>query len=351
MSRHCRYSNSALASAIGLVSTFVWAEPAAPLDLTWQAPSECPGASWVQNEVERLVGPGRRKVRVQGVVTQDAAKGRFLVRIELSGEIEGVRTLSATSCASAARAAALIMALSIDPQAASLLSGQREPSPEASEPARAVQQRKGPAPNSGTPAAKQPAAEASASDTRDATAAPSGMRAKHEDARMHGLVFAGLSGEQASVPQFGIGAGLGGGVELGRVRADVAVSAVPSVHGRVDGDPERGASFTLGLVAARVCPELANGALGVFACGAVRATRIWTKGTGVPESFSRHTDLLAMGVGGLLRWPGHSPWAAELGVELDVPLNRPEFVVENAGPVYRPHAVGGSGMLAVGWRF
>ena len=117
------------------------------------------------------------------------------------------------------------------------------------------------------------------------------------------------------------------------------------------GSSEQGVDFAAGGLTLRVCPRALDGALGVFACLGAHATRIWAEGTGVPERFARHGDVWAASLGGKLRWPGASPLAAELDLELIVPFTRPEFVIENLAPAYRVPVVGVSGALALAYEF
>ncbi|MDI1432967.1 hypothetical protein [Polyangium sorediatum] len=86
--------------------------------LRWSAPEGCPTAAVVSAEVDRLLG-GRgaqaAPLDVTAEVKRDEA-GRFRVRLETRSE-EGPRTreVEATSCAALGEAAALIIAMMIDP--------------------------------------------------------------------------------------------------------------------------------------------------------------------------------------------------------------------------------------------
>ena len=151
------------------------------------------------------------------------------------------------------------------------------------------------------------------------------------------------------MPGFAVGALLGGGLRDDWLRFDLSLYFVPSAHADVASSPDQGADFTAGGLTARFCPRAVDSEVGVYTCLGAHATRIWAEGTGVPETFNRHSDVWSAGLGGKLRWPGASAWAAELELELVVPFTRPEFAIENLGTVYRVPAVGVAGALAVAY--
>jgi hypothetical protein len=312
-------------------SVAVCADGGAPVDLVWDAPPDCSSKHRVLGEVARLIGTAPRRVHAHAVVEQQSATA-FQVRIELRGEVEGARQLSAHSCDSAARAAALIIALAIDPQAASVVTQQLE---------QAETER---APFKGQSSDGAPA-EASPPHAPDPTAERDGAPAEP----LHGVLLSGVTGEQARVPGLAVGALLGGGVRDDWVRFDLGVYFVPSAHAAVTGSPGQGADFAAGGLSARFCPRALDSEVGVFMCLGAHATRIWAEGTGVPETLNRYGDVWSAGLGAKLRWPSLSAWAAELDLELIVPFTRPEFAIENLGSVYRVPSVGVMGALAVAY--
>jgi hypothetical protein len=90
-------------------------------DLDWRAPVGCPSADHVRAEITRLIGPDAHPqgvTHVSGEITaQDG--GAFLVTLSLEqAGRTGERTLTAASCAEVSRAAALLIALAIEPGAA-----------------------------------------------------------------------------------------------------------------------------------------------------------------------------------------------------------------------------------------
>jgi hypothetical protein len=312
-------------------SVAVCADGGAPVELEWDAPPDCSSKNRVLGEVARLIGTAPRRVHARALVDQQSATA-FQVRIELRGEVEGARQLSAHSCDSAARAAALIIALAIDPQAASVVTRQLEQAETERAPSKAES-------SDGAPA------EATPAHASDQTAERDGALAEP----LHGVLLSGITGEQARVPGLAVGALLGGGVRDDWVRFDLGLYFVPSAHAAVAGSPGQGADFTAGGLSARFCPRALDSELGVFMCLGAHATRIWGEGTGVPETLNRYGDVWSAGLGAKLRWPGASAWAAELDLELIVPFTRPAFAIENLGPVYRVPAFGFTGALALAY--
>ena len=302
-----------------------FAEAAGPVTLRWEAPSGCPPAERVQREVARLVGNSRRLVQVHATVTRESAD-RFRVRIELQGAASGKRTLTAGSCESAARAAGLIVALAIDPQAATVVSDQIEH-------------------------AEHHASQAPTSQNAPAAPAFAQPAKRAAPRRFRGVLFSGVWVERALLPGLGLGAELGGGMQVDWLRSDLALLFAPAASATSPSDPTRGANFAAGGVILRLCPGVDARAVELHACAALRATRLWVRGTGVEEPVSAHGDVASAALGAIVRWPRTSTWAAELGANLVVPFNRPQFVVENVGQVHRPAAVGASAAVALGYRF
>ncbi|HWB75607.1 MAG TPA: hypothetical protein VG755_11650 [Nannocystaceae bacterium] len=101
------------------------APSAAPFELRWDAPSECPDATAVRGAVERRLGRAITGELGAGLVIDVRAKqqddGRWHVALGMHGEAgEAQRELSdASDCNAAVEAAALVIAIAIDPELAS----------------------------------------------------------------------------------------------------------------------------------------------------------------------------------------------------------------------------------------
>ena len=100
-----------------------WAVLAGPpepgLSVQWDAPAGCPDGAAVRARVVRLVGEeAARKARLTARAAVRAEGGRWALELELAGETgAGRRSLSAGRCEELAGAAALVIAIAVDPRA------------------------------------------------------------------------------------------------------------------------------------------------------------------------------------------------------------------------------------------
>ena len=321
-----------------LLATHARAE--APLTLDWTAPAGCPDAAWVEASVLRLLStPPTEPLRVRAVVRPEAAGWQVDLRLE--GAARGTRHLRAASCESVARASALIVALALDPQAAALASdemarGEAAPAPVAAGPLM-------------TPA---PAAAVPPVAPSRAARVPPRTEARVRELRGHGIAAAAV--EIGYVPGLVPAALVGGGLGTRLWRADILVQIAPFSSGSVEGSPAYGADFSLLSAEARGCVGPSWRWVSVEGCGALRATRVNGRGTGMDESYRDHASLLSLGAGVLVRVPSRSRVAAEAGVDATAPMTRPSFVVledERERAIHRISAVSARATLGVSIRF
>ena len=90
-------------------------------ELTWRAPATCPTAAQVSSEVERLLRgsqyPREALSEFSLLVTHDARAGVFSVRITRTrGQARQERIVAASDCRELMQAAALAVALAINPE-------------------------------------------------------------------------------------------------------------------------------------------------------------------------------------------------------------------------------------------
>ncbi len=100
------------------------------LVLEWRAPDGCPTRDAVEGEVARLVGgelPEGATIRADAQTIPAEGAFELTLRTDVEGEL-GARTLRAERCDELAAAAALILALMIDPEAAMRAEPEHEPS-------------------------------------------------------------------------------------------------------------------------------------------------------------------------------------------------------------------------------
>jgi hypothetical protein len=279
---------------------------AVPIELDWQAPPGCSSRERVLEEVGRLTAtPPPEPLHARAVVTRGG--NAYRVVIELDGAARGARALQAPSCDSVARATALIIALAIDPQAATVAveppvdAPPRAPPTEAPEP-------------QATPA--RPLA-----------------------------VFAtlGLVVERALLPDFAAGAEAGAGLRWRFLRADVSAGVLPSATTELPDRPSVSGHFTLGYLALRGCAGVVGDGVSTFGCAGLRGSRIWARGDGDVRAFEHAAHALSLEPGALLRTPDAGGLAAEFAANLVIPLSRPTFVIvddDTRVELFRPPALG-----------
>jgi hypothetical protein len=301
----------------------------APVALRWTAPPGCPDESAVAALVARMVTvqPKAPTSATIEVVPARGGESGFEVRIELRGGAEGERTLRTSTCASAARGAALVVALAIDPSAAT-----------------SVEQEPGPPP---APAAPSASASASASGTEPAPAPaaarvdepppPRGAAVPAGTSAAPGLqvsATAGASFTRALVPGWVPAITLGGRASWQALRLDLEAEFAPQVTVSADASPGVGGNLRAYALALRPC-LLASARLGsvsIGSCVGLRGTRLAGAGTGVTEAYHRGITVLALEPGAALLVPVTILGARRLAFGLDaaavLPFTRPELVID-----------------------
>jgi hypothetical protein len=263
------------------------AEP--ELTLTWQAPSGCPTPAEVEAQFARLIGgpsrlPSGKHIDASALVRTSAADRWTL---ELSTTLEGApgrRTLAGDSCASVSSAAALILALMIDPAAAE----------------RALL-----AP---APAAERPPPSPSPVAVVVATPAPE-PRGLHAYARLFGGAILSL------LPSPAPAAGAALGARRRRLAAELSFVATDQQHVTANGGNANPASgdFRVLVGGARGCGTIGGRAVVWQLCAGGELE--WLTGTGIVRPGMTETALMgAATAGGLVT----VPFGPHFGLSLDV---------------------------------
>ncbi|AGP34659.1 hypothetical protein [Sorangium cellulosum] len=125
----------ALIVAAGLLPARARAAPAEPrtIDLRWEAPDGCPPADEVRSEIDRLLGTSaqRQPIAVEIAVARRGG-ARLRLDLRIRAPVPGERAIHGDDCPAMARAAALIVAMSIDPDAAARNAAAQPARPQAS---------------------------------------------------------------------------------------------------------------------------------------------------------------------------------------------------------------------------
>ena len=311
--------------ALVLAAPFAHAEP--KVELRWTAPAGCPDERAVLGQVERMVTvPPKTPTSATAVVEE--RDGGFDVTVELHGGAEGKRTLHASTCDSAARGAALVVALAVDPSAS------LEPPPE-------------PAPSAPKPAPPAPPA------TRPVPAPPKiPPTPRASEVRVSAL--AGASFTRALVPGVVPAIAIGARVSWRALRLDVEGELAPRVTTTAAELPEVGATLVIHAFAARPCMLHAFPAIAVGGCVALRGARVQGEGTGVTEAYRDGATVLMLEPGLTVLVPGTTRLGLAVDAAAVVPFTRPELVIAN-GPANvslgRVSALGARVGLSASFRF
>jgi hypothetical protein len=286
--------------------------------LTWSAPKACPGADSVKARMVRLLSRfagAHPELVAEARVRPEPAGFRLEMRIS-QGEQSSSRTMHAASCRELSDAAALILALLVDP------------------------------------ALQMPGDEVRSVPPPHARRLPHARTSSAERDRVIHVVpfaFSGVAVASGSVPGLAPGLTLGVAGELGRMSLELGALWLPLAKRIVLDDPtepQKGGRFDLLTAEARLCrhffrvPELR-------VCAASEVGSLRGAGFGTANDRSRRVLWSALGPALSGAVPLTSALALSLGAEALIALNRPEFELDNVGPVYRPAAVSLRARLSV----
>ena len=290
--------------------------------LTYVAPANCPSRAALVAEIERiLMRPWSELPSDVGIAVQlERVEGDFVLSVVLA---EGERRLSDAECRPLMLAAALIVALAIDPDAA-VRSATTEPVLEV------------------TPVVVMPVVDVPvvAAPPRVALGSPSDTRAAEVRGPPPLGIGAGVVLDVGLLPEPSFGAALEGIIRFEsfdlRLRATYLA---PSTAQRSDGI---GAEVSAFAVDVHGCVRpVASPALGL--CGGLHAGALMGTATGPitgPVPGQTPGAWVAVGAGLWLPW---SPWDAldiELSVEGLLSLLRPRFDIDGVGTVFTPFSAG-----------
>jgi hypothetical protein len=316
--RHLRHVLLGVAGAFwcaGSVPTGqAWADPAAAFSLVWSAPDGCPSEEQVRAEIARLLGGDLRLHEDGDLQAKVTVLHGSLWSADLAtqqGGRVGRRSIEAASCQAVADGIALIIALSIDPDAVTAT------------------------------------AEAPRREVPFVADVPANSK---RQLRILASVHAqGLAG---TLPGPDVGVGLGVGLAGARwrtelrwtygLRRDQVASLASGASGR----------FNLAGGSLTECLDLGLTKLASGPCAVAEGGRVSVSGYGTAAGFSRHAPWLALGGGGFLAVPVGQHLRISLEVDVVAPLYRPDYVFDGVpGVVFRAPAVGGRARVDVSWHF
>lgn len=165
---------------------------------------------------------------------------------------------------------------------------------------------------------------------------------------MHIASFA--AGAAGTLPSFGLGAGLAGGVTFTALRAELGVALYAPQRAEIGGGV--GGDFTLATANARGCIALVGGTRFELApCLGVSLDRLAGDGFGATTTTSQVAWIAGPSVGGLASVSLTRALALRATVEAVLPASRQPFVIGNVGSVHRPAGLFGRGQVGAELRF
>lgn len=310
------------------------AEPGSGVRLDWRAPSQCPTGAQVEAEIGRLLASstvGTEGVSATATVSR-AARGWSVVLTTHVRGVRGRRALSASSCESLAHATAIVLALTIDPNAQPPV----EDESAKDEPAAPADASAPPTLASPETAPPEPPVRPSAVDV------PS---------RSVFAVGASVVGAVGQLPHLAFAPELMAAWMRAGWRAELSGAYFPPVHELVDA--RRGGDFRLLVGAVRACRtwRLGEGAeLGP--CVAFEGGAMNGEGVGVRAPGSGAAPWLAVRAGALGAGRlGNTPIWLTVTLDGALPLTRYRFALDAVGIVHHEKAVVGRASLGAEVRF
>lgn len=302
------------------------------VELQWRAPPGCPGGARVRDEIARFVAAGTQtgtvdRVQVDAVIEQIGE--RYVLELELRLPTGALRKrIEATECAVLASAAALVMAVMLDPTAV-------------------VETVDAAAPPEVAPVVPPPVV-VPVPPVVPAPVPPPIPRTKPMPQATLRLSALGSFG---AMPRFGAALAGAIGVRVGRARAElVALGELPQ-RTRHPREPIAGARVDLWSVGGRGCFAPAVKKVDFPLCAGFEGGRIRARGFGLQIARRAVAPWLAAPFGAAVMWAPIPRLALGGGVDGWIAMTRPTFEIEDLGVVHHVSRAGVRVHLGVELRF
>lgn len=336
--------------------------------MRWTAPDECPADAFTGALDRLLIGSSLdAPLRVRATVERTAEGWSIDTAFDAGPGRTGQRTFQALTCRTVAQAAALAIAIAVDPSVldrwvpagpAETIEGEAGPqqtsptpvavpvAPAAASPA--DPRRPGPEGPTLAPRAIEPSAPLGPIEAATPTA---GDEPRDPSSRWRGLLGVAGAVDGGALPGPGLGLAATLGVLHRRVRGEVVGTRRFATQQAATADPQVGGSFTQWSVGARGCGVPRLRAVELPLCLGVEGGRTVGRGIGVPAPRTSPQPWWAGLVEAGLAWPVR-PWLALTArATLAVPVLRQEFSITGLGVVHRVGAIQGRGALGVELRW
>jgi hypothetical protein len=269
------------------------------LTFAWTAPPECSSEPDVRARVDRILGARsapHENVDARAVVSKDGEMFRAEIQLFSAGQTS-TRHVDDTSCNALADAVALIVALTVNPEAVAEKKETEE---------------KKPIP----PPEKKPDEPASEKEPR------------------RPIYFgAGVLLDTATLAALAVGAEIVAGYNPHHAAFELSGTWLAAQDARLTPASSQGASeFALGA-GARGCWEIFAAAFDVGPCGGAELGGIFANGFGATQDTGASSVALFRALLGARAKLRFSRFALRLAAEAAIPFTRPSFVIDNAGTV------------------
>ncbi|MCA9652656.1 MAG: hypothetical protein H6712_32100 [Myxococcales bacterium] len=312
------------------------------LEVGWTGPLEC-GPEPFTRSLEALLTESEvdARVWVEVVVEREDDGWRVDAGFHVEPDREGRRTFRAPACATVSQAAALAVAIAVDPTVLERVDPGDDAEPELATEA-GVEPEPEPEPIPEPPGDADH--ERSHADTMmldDPELGPIEPIARAEveppddAASWRAVIGAGFRVDGVALP----GPGLGGAARLGalhrRLRVDAEASYRAPTRRAAPEQPDAGGRFQQWTAGARACFVPRVGPVELLACGGLEGGRALVEGYGWPRSRLARRPWAAVTAGLGLAVPLGPRLALVSEGSVAIPLLRPEFAVLGVGSVYR----------------
>ncbi|MEO7112056.1 MAG: hypothetical protein ABI183_16555, partial [Polyangiaceae bacterium] len=358
--RNRRFAIASLLTAIaGTCATFAFgvadAQPASPIDLTWNAPAGCSDSPTILAEVMKLRGDGAaiEQMTATATVALDASGVWSLhITTNFADGTHGERQIQAESCRAAAEATASILALALTSRAGEI----------AAAPTTAIANSNLDAGASVRPEiadASAPTAIPTAVAVADAGPTfggddlinqPFGPKSPDTKTPLHIYFGGNFGGTVGDFPSAGLGGGGDFGVMYGLLRAEAYANVW--ALGRASFATGGGANFQLFSAGLRTCLSFGDtfsvGPCAAFELGSMSAESFGVTGPSSGSALASDGFLGALGTFSLDKKRLISLRAL---LEVGATFQRPTFVLDGASFAYQPGPLVGRGTFGAEIRF
>ena len=356
------FPRALIALGLSLVAT------AAEAQVAWEVPdgAGCPTEAEVRARAESLLAGSMAVTQPTPMRAHVRALGDGTFELSLATDA-GARELRGESCDVVADAAALIYAMTIDPDVVARLAAAEEPTLETARAGRAslAEVLEVPAPAgpsamrnargpliasvvSAAPVARDDARradeqrEAAVDAERSGEQPPLATEAELDDGPGPTWALgAGATGDAGLLPSISIGPTAHAGVELGALRIDARAMFSPSREAHLENHATARGDVSFVGGEARGCAVALRAAVELAPCAGITAGAMQAEGRGVSSPGSSAAPFFAVSAGGTAALPIAEWLALRADLSAVVPITRPAFVIDGVdGVVHRPSAVG-----------